>query len=244
MKPEKDAYGQQVWAFLNGKEVYEVIERDDGFIDVSGSVSVYFQDFKNWPKIQKKAIRLAKGRVLDIGTGAGRVSLYLQRKGLDVVAIDNSHLSIKVCQKRGVKKAKVMSIDEVDKFKPNSFDTIIMYGNNFGLFGNFKKAKKLLKKLYRITSKNVLIIADARDPYKTDKAIHFQYHKFNKKRGRMPGQLRIRIRFEKFIGDWFDYLLVSKKEMQEILKDTGWEVKNFIDSEKSSYIAIIKKISL
>ncbi len=57
----------------------------------------------------------------------------------------------------------------------------------------------------------------------------------------MPGQLRIRVRFRKFIGDWFDYLLVSKKEMQEILKGTGWKVKKFIDSEKSIYIGIIEK---
>ena len=61
------------------------------------------------------------------------------------------------------------------------------------------------------------------------------------KRGRMAGQLKLRIRFEKCIGDWFDYLLVSKKEMQEILKDTGWKIKKFIRSGKSFYIAIIEK---
>jgi len=241
MKLEKDAYGQQIWAYLNGDEAAEVVERDDGFIGVGGGPKTYFADFKDWPKCQKQAIKFAKGRVLDIGTGAGRVSLYLQRKGFDVMAIDNSPLAIKVCKKRGVKRAKVLPIEKIGSFKPNSFDTIIMYGNNFGLFGNFKKAKRLLKKLYRIASKEALIIAESNDPYKTDKAVHLWYHRFNKKRGRMPGQLRIRVRFEKYIGDWFDYLLVSKKEMKEIVKNTGWEVKKFIDSEKSSYIAIIKK---
>ena len=58
----------------------------------------------------------------------------------------------------------------------------------------------------------------------------------------MPGQLRIRIRFEKYVGEWFDYLLVSKKEMKEILEGTSQGVKKFIDSKKSSYIAIIEKI--
>jgi len=186
MKPEKDAYGQQVRAYLNGKEAYEIVERDDGYVGLSSGALAYFQDFKSWPKHQKQAIKFAKGKILDIGVGAGRVSLYLQRKGLDVVAIDNSPLAIKVCKKRGVKKAKVMSIDEVDKFKPSSFDTIIMYGNNFGLFGSFKKAKKLLKTFYRITSKNALIITESNDPYKTDKAIHLQYHKFNKKEAECP----------------------------------------------------------
>lgn len=242
MKLEKDAYGQQVWAYLNGKESYEVVERDDGFVGLSGGAPAYFQDFKNWPKYEKEAIKFVKGKVLDVGAGAGRVSLYLQKKGFDVVAIDNSSLSIKVCKKRGVKKARVMSIDEIYKFKPNFFDTIIMFGNNFGLFGGFKKAKKLLKALYKITAENALIIAGSNDPYKkVGRSVHLQYHKLNKKRGRMPGQLRIRIRFKEYIGDWFDYLLVSKKEMQEILRDTGWKVKKFIDSKNSPYIAIIEK---
>jgi ubiquinone/menaquinone biosynthesis C-methylase UbiE len=241
MKPEKDAYGQLIRDYLNKKEAQEIVERDDGFVDISSGAPAYFQDFKDWPKHQKEAIKFTKGRVLDIGAGAGRVSLYLQKRRFDVVAIDNSSLAIKVCKKRGVKKTKLMSIDEIYKFKPNSLDTIIMFGNNFGLFGSFKKARKLLKKLYRITSKNALIIAESNDPYKTDKTVHLQYHKLNKKRGRMAGQLRFRIRFEKYIGDWLDYLLVSKKEMKGILKNTGWKVKKFIDSEKSSYIAIIEK---
>jgi hypothetical protein len=133
-----------------------------------------------------------------------------------------------------------MSIEEVD-FKPNSFDTIIMMGNNFALFGSFQKAQRLLKRFHKITSKNALIIAETRDPYKTDKPAHLEYHDFNRKRGRMPGQLRIRVRFEKYATKWFDYLLVSKEEMKRILKGTGWKVKQFLDSEGSQYIAIIEK---
>jgi len=64
------------------KESYEIIERDDGFIISSGGASTYFAEFKDWPKIQKQAIKLAKGKILDIGAGAGRVSLYLQKKVL------------------------------------------------------------------------------------------------------------------------------------------------------------------
>jgi len=45
----------------------------------------------------------------------------------------------------------------------------------------------------------------------------------------------------KYVGRWFDYLMVSKEEMKEILKGTGWKVKKFIDSEDSLYIAIIEK---
>lgn len=241
MELKRDAYGQEVWAFFLGKKSFEVIERDDGFVDFSTGAPAYFAEFKDWPKIQKQAIKYACGRVLDVGAGAGRVSLYLQKRGFDVVAIDNSPLAIKVCKKRGVKHAKVLPIEHIDKFKPNSFDSIIMFGNNFGLFANFKKAKLLLKKFHRITSSSALIITENVDPYKTEDPVHLAYHKFNKKRGRMPGQLRIRVRFRNYIGNWFDYLLVSKNEMKEILKDTGWRVKKFIDSDNYMYSAIIEK---
>jgi SAM-dependent methyltransferase len=241
MEPKKDAYGQEVWAFFQKKKSYEIVERDDGLIDLTEGPAAYFAEFKDWPKIQKQAIKFAKGKVLDIGAGAGRVSLYLQKQGFDVTAIDNSPLAIEVCKKRGVKHARILPIEKISVFKPSTFDTIIMFGNNFGLFGSFKKAKTLLKKLHRITSPSALIIAESTDPYKTDDPAHLAYHKFNKKRGRMPGQLRIRIRFRNYISDWFDYLLVSKDEMKKILKDTGWRIKKFIDSDNSTYCAIIEK---
>jgi SAM-dependent methyltransferase len=241
MNPKKDAYGQEVWAYLNGKKSYEIVERDDGFVDFSGGAQVYFSEFKNWPKYQKQGIKFVKGRVLDVGTGAGRVALYLQKKGYDVTAIDNSPLAIKVCKKRGIKDARVLPIEKIGIFKPNIFDSVVMYGNNFGLFGDPKKAKVLLKKIHQITAPNALIIAESNNPYKTDDPVHLSYHKLNRGRGRMAGQLKIRIRFRNYISDWFDYLLVSKEEMKNILKGTGWKIRKFVDSEKFMYIAVIEK---
>ncbi|MFB0502311.1 MAG: class I SAM-dependent methyltransferase [Candidatus Bathyarchaeia archaeon] len=188
-------------------------------------------------------MELAKGRVLDVGCGAGRHSLYLQETGLDVLGIDISPLAIKICMLRGLRKAEVMSIEEVD-FKPNSFDTIIMMGSNFGLFGSFKKARELLQAFHRMTSPNALIVAESRDPYATDNPANLEYHRSNRERGRMGGQVRIRVRFRKYATPWFDYLMVSKEEMREILRDTGWKVKGFIDSEDSGYIAVIDKETL
>lgn len=241
MKPIKDAYGQGVWAFYNKKDSYEILERDDGYIDISSGAPKYFTKFKNWTNIEKKTIKLARGKVLDIGAGAGRISLYLQNKGFEVLAIDNSPLAIKVCKKRGVKKAKVVPIEKIHTLSPEAFDTIIMFGNNFGLFGSKKRAKTILKKLHKITSPDANILAESNDISKTKDKTHLSYHRLNKKRGRMPGQLRIRVRFKKYIGEWFDYLLVSKKEMKNILKGTGWKIKKFIDSDNSIYMAIIEK---
>jgi SAM-dependent methyltransferase len=241
LEPEEDTFGQMIWAAHNGNEVFETVERDDGLKNARNP-KVYFSGYGNWHPLEQKAMEYVKGRVLDIGCGAGRHSLYLQEKGFDVLGIDVSPLAIKVCKLRGLKRVKVMSIDSVD-FKPDSFDTILMMGNNFGLLGSFSKACRLLKKFYGITSENALIIADTRDPYRTDDPVHLAYHELNKKRGRMGGQVRIRIRFQNFVSGWFDYLMVSKDEMMKIVEGTGWRIKEFIDSDASKYVAIIEKIN-
>jgi hypothetical protein len=57
----------------------------------------------------------------------------------------------------------------------------------------------------------------------------------------MSGQVKIRIRYQKYKGRWFDYLMVSKEEMTQILSNTGWKVKEFLDAGDLDYIAIIKK---
>ena len=241
LEPEEDAFGQEMWACYKGEEAFEIVERDDGYFDASPKgPRLYFSEYEDWDLIERKSMEFVKGRVLDIGCGAGRHSLYLQKMGFDVLGIDSSPLAIKVCKLRGLKQAKVMSIEELN-FKPNSFDSVIMLGSNFGLFGSFEKARRLLKKLHKMTSGNGLIIASTRDTYKTDNADHLEYHKRNKKKGRMAGQLRVRIRFRKCVGRWFDYLIVSKKEMEEILKGTGWKTREFIDSGNSAYIAAIEK---
>ncbi len=245
LKPEEDAYGQEMWACYKGERAFEIVERDDGYFDACfPSPRLHFSEYDDWNPVEKKSMEFVKGRVLDVGCGAGRHSLYLQEKGFDVLGIDNSPLAIKVCKLRGVEKANVMAIEDV-KFELNSFDTIIMMGNNFGLFGSFKKAQRLLKKFHKVTSKNALIIADTRDPYKTDNPDHLEYQRLNKRKGRMGGQVKIRVRFRKCVGRWFDFLMVSRKEMKELLKGTGWKVKKFIDYDDAErvgrYIAIIEK---
>jgi SAM-dependent methyltransferase len=245
LKDYQDAYGHGLYEYLTGKrgqaDIVEIEERDDGYIDWSGGPKGYFNEYKDWRPYEKKAMRYAKGRVLDIGSGAGRHSLYLQGKGLDVLGIDNSPLAIEVCKSRGLRNAKVVPISQINS-KLGVFDTILMLGNNFGLFGSFEGAKRLLKKFSKITSENGRIIAESNDVYKTKVPEHLSYHELNRKRGRMAGQIRLRVRYKKYATPWFDYLMVSKDEMENILDGTDWEINKFIDSDGSTYIAIIDKV--
>jgi SAM-dependent methyltransferase len=238
----QDAHGNLIYDSFRGQALgVEIVEREDGFIN-SGAGGAYLSEYKVWPPREKSAIRFATGRVLDIGCGAGRHSLFLQERGLDVTGIDISPLAIRVCRARGLRNAHVMSIDQVGP-SLGKFDTILMLGNNFGLFSSKSKARLLLRRFLKMTNPKGRIIAESLDIYKppVDPA-HRRYHLMNRRRGRMPGQVKIRIRYRSFVTPWFDYLLASKKEMKQILKGTRWRVNRFFSSKKGpSYIAIIEQ---
>jgi 2-polyprenyl-3-methyl-5-hydroxy-6-metoxy-1,4-benzoquinol methylase len=198
MKANTDAYGKQLLAQYNQQTpTVEIIERDDNYIDTGSGYGYYFTRYEEWDDLERQVIERARGRILDIGCGAGRHSLYLQEKGFDVTAIDNSPGAIKVCKLRGLKKALVRSIGEIGKFRAGSFDTILMLGNNFGLFGDAENARTILTQMSRITTPEAQIIAGTRNPYVTDLKEHLEYLRFNRRRGRMAGQIRMRIRYGK-----------------------------------------------
>ena len=92
-----------------------------------------------------------------------------------------------------------------------------------------------------MTTPEGLIIAEILDPYKTKDPDNLSYHKFNKARGHLPGQIRIRVRYKKYVTPRFDYLFVSKDELRVILEDTGWHIRSFINSHGPLYIAIMAK---
>ena len=240
MRNDCDAYGHELYDFYLGKDVGEIVERDDGYIESSGGPQAYFAEYKDWHSYEKKAIRYARGCVLDIGCGAGRHSVYLQNKGHDVLGIDVSPLALKVCKSRGLKRTRNTSITRISA-QLGTFDTILMLGNNFGLFGGFKRARWLLKRFHNMTSDDARIIAASLDPYDTNEPLHLAYHRRNRKKGRMGGQLRIRVRYQTYATPWFDYLIVSRPEMRRILEGTGWHLAHVCESGGPIYIAIIEK---
>ena len=240
MKECQDAFGRGMYDYFKSKSGLEIVERDDGYIAFSGGPAAYFHEYKRWPAYQRQAMRYARGRVLDIGCGAGRHSLHLQKKGLDVLGIDTSPLAIKVSRLRGLRKAKTMSISQVNS-KLGTFDTFLMLGNNFGLFGSFAGARRLLKRFHAMSTDGARIIAESLDPYKTSDPYHLAYEKRNRRRGRMSGQLRIRVRYKSIATPWFAYLLASPGEVEKILKGTGWRLARILQGKDARYVAVIVK---
>jgi SAM-dependent methyltransferase len=225
-----DAFGQML---LNGVDT-EIIERDDGFIDTAKFL--YFAPVTQWPAVERRALRWVRGRVLDAGLGAGRVALELQRRGRSVIGIDISPGAVEVARERGVRDVRLLAFEEVDD-SIGQFDTIVMLGNNFGLFGSPSKARRLLRRLRPLADR---IVAASIDPHATEDPAHLAYQERNRRRGRMAGQLRLRVRYRDLIGPWFDYLFVSPDEMASILEGTQWRITRLLQSGSAYYVAILE----
>jgi hypothetical protein len=76
----------------------------------------------------------------------------------------------------------------------------------------------------------------------TDNPEHLAYHRRNRARGRMGGQLRIRIRHAAYATPWFDYLLASPEEMAALADGTGWELTGAIDEDQPFYVGVLERL--
>jgi SAM-dependent methyltransferase len=124
-------------------------------------VSYLFRSYAAMPKLEKKALQLSKGSVLDVGCGAGSHSLYLQNdKNLNITSIDISKNAIEACELRGLENARVQNILDIENEK---FDTILLLMNGTGIFGTLAETSNYLQKLKSILAPNGQILIDSSD---------------------------------------------------------------------------------
>jgi 2-polyprenyl-3-methyl-5-hydroxy-6-metoxy-1,4-benzoquinol methylase len=232
---QQDAFGHALLDHLEHGGGEEIVERSDGHIGLSAGAATYFAEPN---EEQRRVVERARGRVLDIGCGAGRFALYLQARGHDVVGIDISPGAVEVCRRRGLRDVRLLSITDISR-SLGTFDTVVMLGNNFGLLGSFARARRLLRRFSRVVSPGGHIIAETLDPYQTSDATHLAYHAQNRARGRMGGQIRLRVRYECYRSPWFDYLFVSRSELESIVTDTGWRIAELISTTGPNYVAVL-----
>jgi 2-polyprenyl-3-methyl-5-hydroxy-6-metoxy-1,4-benzoquinol methylase len=235
-----DAFGRQLMDFQLGLPAEGVTERSDGYVEVSESPFLYFTGPRRWTAEERTALRLARGRVLDLGCGAGRFALALQERGHEVLGLDVSPLALQVCRRRGLRRVRLCSVEDVSR-SLGLFDTVLMMGNNLGLLENPRKGRRILRRLHACTGDQAVILAQTLNPYLTKNPDHRRYQKENRARGRMSGQVRIRIRYRALVGPWFDYLFVSPKELRDILKGTGWKLARVVGQGGIQYVAVLER---
>ncbi len=155
----KDLFGNALLDYLNGNYTEDISTATS----ISGKdvlpLPYLFRDFKDMPKLEQKALKLAKGSVLDVGSGSGSHSLWLQNKGLQVKAIDISKGAIKVCKQRGVLRAETKDILNESEI----FDTIILLMNGTGIFQELSQVSKYLSHLKSLLKVNGQVLIDSSD---------------------------------------------------------------------------------
>jgi SAM-dependent methyltransferase len=226
---EGDAFGVMLMECLDREAVpgaiLEIVERDDGYID-GGDAARYFTPPARFETLDRWVCDRARGRVLDIGSGAGRHALYLQEQGHEVVALDVSPLASEVCRRRGVREIFTGTVLDLARAADERFDAFILMGNNLGLLESAEHAPTLLAALAELSQPDAIVLGVGTDPYLTTNPLHLRYHQRNRERDRMPGQVRIRVRFRDLASPWFDYLFVSLPELNQILARSSWVLED------------------
>jgi SAM-dependent methyltransferase len=179
--------------------------------------------------------------VLDIGCGAGRVALHLQQRGLDVVGIDNSPGAVEASRRCGVRDVRLLAIDEIDE-RLGSFDTLLLLGNNFGLLGAERAARRTLRRLHAVTNHGGRLIGQSFDPHAFTDPAMLGYARQNVDRGRAFGRQRVRVRYLDRATPWFDVTLFSQEEMAELLDGTGWRLRRTLPGRGAGYVAIVERV--
>ncbi len=155
----KDFFGQALLDFQNGNYTEDLITSTSISEEDVLPLPYLFRDYSEMPLLEQTALKMANGKVLDVGCGAGSHSLYLQEKGLDVKAIDISEGAIKVCKARGISNAKILSIlDETE-----TFDTILLLMNGTGVFEDLANMPKYLTHLKQLLKPDGQILIDSSD---------------------------------------------------------------------------------
>ena len=157
----KDLMGRAIWDYFY-QENPEDLQTETSISELDDlPVSYLFRNYKEMNALEKKALDLSFGKVLDVGSGAGSHSLYLQNeRKLEVTALDISPKSIEVCKARGVKNA---ICEDLLQFSEKNFDTVLLLMNGTGIFQSLKNLDQYLQKLKNLISENGQILLDSTD---------------------------------------------------------------------------------
>ncbi|WP_090293802.1 class I SAM-dependent methyltransferase [Flagellimonas zhangzhouensis] len=230
-----DVFGKALLDFQEGNytediTTYSSLDEEDVI-----PVPYLFRDFKDMPKIEQKALQMARGKVLDIGCGAGSHSLYLQKKGLAVTALDNSEGAIKVSKERGVNSTVQCDIME---YSEEQFDTLLLLMNGIGLAGKLKNLTSFLTHLASLLMPNGQILLDSSDIiYMFEEDEDGGYWIPND--GNYYGEVEFTMAYKGLQSEPFDWVYVDYNTLQNAAFANGLDCELIVEGEHYDYLAIL-----
>ncbi|WP_026706123.1 class I SAM-dependent methyltransferase [Flavobacterium soli] len=231
----KDLFGKAILDYQTNNTPEDLITETSISEEDEMSVAYLFRSFEEMPSIEQKALELSKGKVLDIGCGAGSHSLYLQnKKNLDVTSIDISANAIECCQLRGLKNAVAMDVLDLDS-ATNKFDTILLLMNGTGIFGTLNKTPLFLQKLKSLLNPGGQILIDSSD-------IIYMFDEDEDGGKWIPsnnyyGEVTFTVTYKKEREDTFEWLYLDYNTLQNACFDNGLKCELISEGEHFDYLA-------
>lgn len=188
MNPEAmKSFGLALLDYYNGNhDATLIIYRDDGWKDEL-PIKTFFRHAQEF-ELEKTALDLCNGNVLDVGAGTGVHSLFLQEKGIRVTAIDLSPEAVQIMKKRGV-----LDVHQADilSYENGQFDTILMMGHGIGVVENINGLVRFFNLLPKLLNRNGQVLLTSLDVQVTDNPAHLAYQEQNLESGRYFGEIRM-----------------------------------------------------
>ncbi|AVR47441.1 SAM-dependent methyltransferase [Christiangramia fulva] len=191
-----------------------------------------FRNFEEMPPIEQAALKLCKGKVLDVGCGAGSHALYLQNsEKLEVKAIDTSPRAIEITKKRGIYSAACINFFELENEK---FDSMLFLMNGSGIIGKLENIPRFFKKCREILKETGKILMDSSD----------LVYLFDEKPAEHPyyGELQFSLSYKGESSSTFDWLYIDEEMLKFYAAKNKFSCKIVKRGEHFDYLAQLKPL--
>ncbi len=195
-------------------------------------VEELFREYEDMPELEKMALEMARGDILDVGAGSGCHSLALAGLGKSPVAIDISPLSVAVMRERGVDARLVNLYDESFTKK---FDTVLMLMNGTGIIGRLENMPVFFDRIRQLLNPGGALIIDSSD----------LRYLFEEEDGSLMidladeyyGLLDYQMQYKDVAGTPFDWLYVDFDTLAFYAEENGFDAELVAEGEHYDYLA-------
>lgn len=231
---EKDPMGRAIFDYYHTGKAAKLRVLSSMFYEDEIPVATLFRTFDEMPIQEQKAIELCSGRTLDVGAGSGCHSIILKQRGVDVVAIDISELSVEVMRERGIDARNINFFDETFVEK---FDTVLLAMNGIGIVGKTTRLEEFFRSAKRLLSPGGKILLDSSD---------IKYV-FMDDDGSMEidlaagyyGEIDYKMRYKNTTGEPFDWLYIDFDTLAMYAEEFGFKCEKCIEGEHYDYLACL-----
>ena len=231
--PEIDAMGNAIADYARTGKAAKLIVTSTMLDDDEMPVEVLFRTFDEMPAIEQEALRLAQGKILDVGAGSGCHALALQEMGKDVCAIDISLLSVDVMRERGVRNARAINL--FDERLCDRFDTIILLMNGAGMIQRLENTPDFFMRMRQLLAPGGKILMDSSD-------LMFLYENEDGSydidlNGDYYGQLDFAMHYKDIKGEPFDWIYIDFDTLSVHAEANGFTCRLVKEGEHYDYLA-------